>query len=131
MSRGHMHIMEFLIASALDVEGQTPLILATMKEDENMVKSVLQAGADVNRINQQTGGQTALMEAASKGCTKIAILLIEAGADVNIVDMSGHTALMLAVLEGNLRIGEVLIKAGAEVDKICKFFYPNLSFIFT
>ena len=50
------------------------------------MKSVLQAGADVNRINQQTG-QTALMEATSHGCSKIAILLIEAGADVNIVDI--------------------------------------------
>ena len=96
MSRGYIHIMEFLIASAVNAGGQTPLILATVKGDENMVKSVLQAGADVNRINQQTG-QTVLMEAASHGCSKIAILLIEAGADVNIVDKSDNTALMLTV----------------------------------
>ena len=118
MSRGYIHIMEYLIASAVNVGGQTPLILATIKGDENMVKSVLQAGADVNRTNQQMG-KTALVEAASNRCTKIAILLIEAGADMNIVDKSGHAALMLAVRKGNLRIGEVLIKAGAEVDKLC------------
>ena len=81
------------------------------------MNSVLQAGADVNRKNQQTG-ETALMEASSNGCTKIATLLIEAGADVNIVDKSGAAALMLAVRKGNLRIGEVLIKAGADVDKL-------------
>ena len=60
MSNGHIDIMEFLIASAVNAEGQTPLILATLREDKNMVKSVLQAGADVNKTHQQTG-QTALM----------------------------------------------------------------------
>ena len=119
MSRGYMHIMEFLIASALDVEGQTPLILATIKGDENMVKSVLQAGADVNRINQLTG-QTALMEAASKGCTKIATLLIEAGADVNQVDKFGKTALMVAVQKGCLNVTEALAEAGADVNLVSK-----------
>ena len=118
MSRGYMHIMEFLIASALDVEGQTPLILATIKGDENMVESVLQAGADVNRINRQTG-QTALMEAASKGCTKIATLLIEAGADVNLVETFGDTALMVAARNEHFNITKVLIDAGADVNIIC------------
>ena len=118
MSGGYIHIMKFLVASAANAEGLTPLALATIKEDENMVKSVLQAGADVNRISQQTG-QTALMEAALNGCRKIAILLIEAGAGVNIVDKAGHTALMLAARKRNWRMEEVLIKAGADVDKLC------------
>ena len=117
MSRGYIHIMEYLVASATNIEGQTPLILATTKEDQNMVKSVLQAGVDVNTMTRF--GRTALEEATLNGCTKIVIMLIEAGADVNFLAKSGHTALMLAMHKGNLRMGEVLIKAGADVDKFC------------
>ena len=131
--------MEYLIASASNVEGQTPLILATIKEDENMVKSVLQAGADVNRINQQTGqtalmeaasngadvnifdasGNTALMLAAQKGYLNITEALIEAGADVNLASTSGDTALMVAARNEHLNITKVLIDAGADVNIIC------------
>ena len=116
MIHGHSHVMNFLIASGANAEGQTPLILAIKNQDVNMAKAVLLAGANANGVNRETR-QTALMETALNGCLQIAILLIEAGADVNIVDMSGHTALMLAVRKGYLKIGEVLIKAGADVDK--------------
>ena len=112
-----IHIMEYLVASAVNDEGQTPLILATMEEDENMVKSVLQGGVNVNTMT--IFGQTALEEATLNGCTKIVIMLIEAGADVNFLAKSRHTALMLAMHKGNLRMGEVLIKAFADVDKFC------------
>ena len=116
MIHGHSHVMNFLIASGANGEGQTPLILAIKNQDVNMAKAVLLAGANANGVNRETR-QTALMETALNGCLQIAILLIEAGADVNIVDMSGHTALMLAVRKGHLKMGEVLIKAGADVDK--------------
>ena len=116
MIHGHIHVMNFLIASGANAEGQTPLILAIKHQDVNMANAVLLAGANANGVNRKTR-QTALMETALNGCLQIAILLIEAGADVNIFDMSGHTALMLAVRKGHLKIGEILIKAGADVDK--------------
>ena len=139
MSCGNINIMEFLIASAANAWGQTPLILATIKGDENMVKSVLQTGADVNRINQQTGqtalmgaasngadvnmfdasGNTALIVAAQKGHLNITEALIEAGADVNLASTSGDTALIVAARNEHLNITKFLLDAGADVNKIC------------
>ena len=126
MSRGYIHIMEYLIASAVNDEGQTPLILATMKEDENMVKSVLQAGADVNRHNDFTG-TTALEEAALNGCTEIAIMLIEAGAGVEVLDtlhdrnklgFQSQTALLYCVLKNSQKGVRMLAEAGADLNKV-------------
>ena len=116
-SRGHFHIVDFLVASEENVCRKTPLISATNDEDENMVRYLLQAGVDVNMMTRYD--QTALEEATLNGFTNIAIMLIEAGADVNFLGNSGYTALMLAMLKRNLRLGEVLIKAGADVDQLC------------
>ena len=54
MYHGHIHIVEFLIASATNADGQTPLMLGTIQGDVNMVKYILQAGADVNRMTQKS-----------------------------------------------------------------------------
>ena len=79
------------------------------------MNSVLQAGADVNRTNQQTG-QTALMEAASNACTKIAILLIEAGADVNKICARNETALLQFALKSNVQGVRLLLRSGAKLN---------------
>ena len=118
MFHGHIHVMNFLIASGANADGQTPLILATKRKDVNMVKAVLYAGANVNTVNSKTC-QTALLEALLNGCTQIAILLIEAGADVNIADKSGDSALIVAARNRYLNITKVLIEAGADVNKRC------------
>ena len=118
MFHGHTHVMKFLTASAANIDGKTPLMLATKQQDVKMVKSVLQAGANVNRINQKTGG-TALMESALNGCVQITLILIEAGANVNMADKSGHTSLMFAVHKRHLKVAEILIREGADVNKIC------------
>ena len=123
---GHIDIMKFIIASAANDEGQTPLTLALIKEDENMVKAALEAGADVNRINQQTG-QTALMEVALKGCAKIAILLLEAGADVNELDtiyyrnkldFESQAALAYCALKDSEKSVRKLLAAGVDVNRV-------------
>ena len=137
VSRGHIHIMEFLIASAVNVEGQTPLILATIKGDEKMVKSVLQAGADVNKVGKFGNRSTALMIATRHGYLNITKVLLEAGADVNmicakgtsflnyrqddveLVGEVGDTALIIAARNGHMNIIIVLVEAGADVNKIC------------
>ena len=140
ISQGHIHIMEFLIASAVNAEGQTPLILATTKGDEKMVKSVLQAEADVNNFGKfsKFGNKfTALMIAARHGYLNITKVLLEAGADVNmicakgtsffkyrqddveLVGEVGDTALIIAARNGHMNIIKVLVEAGADVNKIC------------
>ena len=80
-----------------------------------MVKYILQAGADVNKMNHKNR-QTALMEAAINGSVKTAKLLTETGADVNMGNKFGHTALILA--ENNI-VAKALIEAGADVNQPC------------
>ena len=108
----------------------TPLMLAvdqsslmsTCKESVNakmaIAKSLIQAGADVNRTDQY--GQTALMRIAYSGCEQMGTLLIKAGADVNQVDMYGTHALINAAKGGNLSMAQILIEAGADVNKTCE-----------
>ena len=114
MYRGHIHIMEFLIASATNADGQAPLMLATI-QGSIWGNIFFKRGADVNKMNHQNR-QTALMEAAINGSVKIAKFLIEAGDDVNIGNKFGHTVLILA--ENNI-VAKVLIEAGADVNVSC------------
>jgi len=94
--------------------GNTALVVASKYGYTEIVKLLLEAGADVNVKNKD--GETALMKASYNGYTEIVKMLIDAGADVNIKDRYGTTALMLASLYGYTEIVELLIKAGANVN---------------
>ena len=132
---GNIDIVKTLIRFGADVdlpiEGHlTPLMLAvdqnslmstckgSMDTKMAIAKSLIQAGADVNRTDQYR--KTALMRIAYSGCEQMGTLLIEAGADVNKTDMYGTTALLIAARGGNLNMAQVLIEAGADVNKTCE-----------
>jgi ankyrin repeat protein len=101
--------------------GELPLELA-FKEmwREDIVKFLLEKGADVNLIDEL--GNTPLMNAVSSssyiGRETIKILL-EAGSNKDVQNKEGKTALMLAVIESHKSADEVdlLVKAGADVNK--------------
>ena len=82
--------------TALDVEGDTPLILAVRHniDGHKAVARLLRAKADVNGRNAY--GETALMDACVYGDIQTVDILVKAGADVNAVDNTGGTALMTA-----------------------------------
>jgi len=70
---------------------KTPLIWAAYRGYAEIVKLLLDAGADFNERDDD--GQTALIGAAISGHAEIVKLLIEKGADVNIEDKYNKTAL--------------------------------------
>ncbi len=92
-------------------ESMTPLMHACRKENINIVKSLIDAGADVNAYDMMVG-LTPLMFTSN---IDIAKLLINAGADVNYSN-GFMTPLMLACDNENYEMAKLLIDAGADVN---------------
>lgn len=117
-----------------DNKGYTAMMYAVEKERNDILKTLLAEGADVNKKNNN--GKTALMIAVEKenmDCIKTLILKIKRFlqlirgqsikndkvarlqqdlntiADPNIQDDEGKTALMMAVEKGNLKIVKALM----------------------
>ncbi len=112
--------------------GISPLILAVDKETAEIVRLLVDAGADVNYTlpeqqfhSRSSSGISALLMAVNKENVEIVRLLIGAGADVNHVlpeqqfprkSETGASALLLAVGSGNEEIVRLLINAGADLN---------------
>ncbi|XP_053286868.1 KN motif and ankyrin repeat domain-containing protein 3 [Pleuronectes platessa] len=76
--------------------GQTALMLAVSHGRQEMVRALLECGADVNV--QDDEGSTALMCASEHGRAEIVKLLLETpGCDISIVDNDGSNALSIAL----------------------------------
>ncbi len=121
-----------LIGAGADVNaknkrGYTALMLATQRGPIEIVKLLIEGGADVNVMSEDDPKPktkkdrvepslvfTALEIASRRGRTEIAKLLIDAGADVNARDYKGATALMWASNEGHTEIVNLLKEAGAK-----------------
>jgi ankyrin repeat protein len=82
------------LLDARDSDGSTPLHCATWKGQEQIVAALLEAGADVNAVNQnEHWGTTPLHAAAHANQAAIAKLLLDHGADTRAKDMEGRTPL--------------------------------------
>ena len=104
-----------------------PLFIAVSKGQQDVVRTLIQAGADVDAGVQKGDsklptGTTPLIMAAQGGHEGIARLLIDAGADVNYVmpestsSVSGISALIFAANQGSESLVRLLIDAGADVN---------------
>ncbi|NJK50021.1 hypothetical protein HC931_19450 [Candidatus Gracilibacteria bacterium] len=86
------------------------LIDAAKQGDEEKVKAMLEAGANVNHNEGQ-----ALSNAVAKGHLAIVILLPQSGADVNLGGKFGMTPLAQAAYYGYSEIVQFLMQAGADI----------------
>ncbi len=98
--------------NAKDSQGANPLMVAVLNGHVHEVRTLVEAGADVNG-RQDATGWTILMHAVTR---EIVEALLEAGADVNARDKLGNTALISASWEGYVEIVPVLLEAGADLD---------------
>ena len=95
---GDVAALKTLLASdpslleARDSDGSTALHCATWKGHQSVVAFLLDAGADVNAVNQNGHwGTTPLHAAAHANQAAIAKLLLDHGADTKAKDMEGRT----------------------------------------
>jgi len=97
-------------------DGHTALITATKRNDIEIVRLLIEAGAARTpaALNIQDKEQhTALTIACTKGYKTIASLLIKAGANLDLCAEYGLTALHIASKGGNIDIVRLLIEGGA------------------
>lgn len=95
------------------IEGRTPLMLAAFRGDVSTVKSLLQAGVDVD--DRDKDGDTALMFAAYRGHTEIVSLLLDYGANIYARARNGWTAKKAAESANKSHIIEMIksVETGA------------------
>lgn len=95
----------------------TPLVRASRRGDLDIMRVLLDAGADPNRISTY-GNSSALVDAAQAGHFDAVRLLIAAGADVDkaLSESDGFCPLHFAAQRGNLDFLRLLLGAGANVN---------------
>lgn len=108
--------------NAVNRDGQTPLHLAAMQSNLNVVETLLQAHAKVNALDKQK--QTPLHFAAmgrhkdefKKQSLQIIELLLSEGAQIDAIDSNGETPLYQAIEKGNTESVQFLLDAGSAFD---------------
>lgn len=97
----------------ISIPGNTPLMYGCAGGHQNVVRTLLQAGANVEDHNEN--GHTPLMEAASAGHVPVAKTLLEHGAGINTHSNEfKESALTLACYKGHLEMVRFLLEAGAD-----------------
>jgi len=111
---GHTSVQFGVKETSTPWEGYTPLWLAVKKGHEEVVKLLLESGANVNA--QDKDGKTVLHCAVENKEEKVVQLLLECGANVDVQDKYGKTVLHRAVEEGCSVIIEHLLKRCPDVN---------------
>jgi ankyrin repeat protein len=100
-------------------DGSTALHWATYTVDHELVRALLDAGAQANIVN--SFGSSPLSEAIKLGDVELVRLLLDNGADPDSPNQDNQTALMLASNIGSLEIATLLIEHDAKVNEVEKF----------
>src|SRR5471030_2441868 len=118
--QGNRDAVRSLLKQAVDVnaaqgDGMTALHWAAMKDDAELVQTLLFAGANV-KATTRIGSYTPLILAARNGSGSVMAALLKSGADANGATANGTTALMLAAASGNVETVTRLVAGGADVN---------------
>ena len=103
------------IVNSKDGDGNTGLIIAISRSDEQWTGFLLQKGADPNLAGK--GGDTPLIAAARVGFEPAVEWLIGLGAKVDATNKMGETPLIVAVQQHQLPIVRLLLNKGADPDR--------------
>ena len=99
-----------------------PLLKAAEKRDVDLVKLLIQNGANVNSVS--SGGRRplhgAIFTQRCTDCIEIVKMLVKNGADVDALDNSGRSPLHIAAEIGNAIVARFLIEHGCKVSIMSK-----------
>jgi len=99
----------------LDANGDAPLVMAAYLGHAEIVRMLLDAGADLTAVDPGMRA-TALHAAAYAGRTEAARVLVERGIDIDKQGpVNGYTALHDAIWQNNIETAEVIINGGANL----------------
>lgn len=101
----------------VDEYGLTPLHLAAMHNDVNLIQALIKQGMDPNIVNQKNR-ETPLMRAAILGANQAIKMLLKSEAQIDKKDHNGNTALIWAVSSKDYpETVKLLLQKGAYVDE--------------
>jgi ankyrin repeat protein len=103
------------VIDAKDGKGDTALVIAVGRSDDDYTAFLLSKGADPNKPGN--GGNTPLITAARNGFGQGVAWLLGQGAKVDGTNRMGETALIVAVQQRQTAIVRALLAAGANPDK--------------
>lgn len=120
VSSGLMDIVQKYIAagyssSTRNSSGVPILSLAVRSNHIDIVKYLIDIGADINAVSDDRNN-TPVMDAASSGNLELVKLLVNEGADLECQSKNGQTALILAVGHGDVDVSNFLLSAGAKYE---------------
>ena len=100
-----------------DVQGRTPVMIATYQHHTDMVRTLLQAGADVNICDNNK--ENPLLHAGAQGWLDILRLAIEAHADTRLTNRFGGISIIPASERGHVEIvRELLARTDINVNHV-------------
>lgn len=123
-----LDVVRYLISKGVKVDvqnryGVSPLLLSAESGNFMMIKTLVEAGANVNicpdgPLAEQflLAGQTPLFGAAKRGHVHVCKYLIEHGAEVDRPSIAGITPLYTAVEENEVKVVECLLSYNADVN---------------
>ena len=103
---------------------RTPLHYASVRGHTSIVKSLLDAGVDVNRQDQY--GRSPIQLAAMQGHVPTVRAILAYGADVNVKDRWGKSPLYSAEIGGYYKIAVLLLQHGAIPTPDDSYLHPVL-----
>ena len=116
--KGHNEAVKSLLNEGTDVHtvnvrGQTPLHLAAMTDNVDVVRMLVDGGADID-VADPGNDIKPLHNAATNGCTNVCEFLLKHGADMDAQTAEGDTALHLAATNKHFDVVSLLLSFHAD-----------------